>query len=132
MDGGDINWKRINNAANRLHFDKPYLLFSCGSRTSLKCTRVSIDGNGHVNSCLLAEIGTPINSLKSKSKRSDWSDTNDVRFLSMAVIPMDAATGVVDLYCIPVACSDGYIRYLDFSSFSLTLKNFFAALFRQN
>ena len=100
------------NPTEEIHCKEPYLLFTCGSRTSLKCTRVIFQTDGKVNSSLLAEIGTPINSMKSKAKMLDMADSDDLRFLSLQVFP--AVTEVecreADRYCVAAACSDGVVR----------------------
>lgn len=100
------------NLTKEIHCNIPYLMFTCGSRTSLKCTRVIFQTDGKVNSSLLAEIGTPINSMKSKTKMVDMTDSDDLRFLSLQVFP--AVTEVdcheADRYCVAAACSDGVVR----------------------
>lgn len=96
-----------------LEYDVAYLLFSCGSRTSLKCSKLCFHDDGHVNVSLLAEIGTPINSMKSKTKHSDWSHPDDVRFLSLQVLSIpqsENAASQCPACCIAVACSDGHLR----------------------
>ena len=84
--------------------NRSYIMFTCGSRSSLKCNRVFYHADGYVSTSLLAEIGTPMNSLKTKPR--DLYD--DLRFLSMNVIPVK---NTEFSYCLAVACSDGYTRY---------------------
>eukprot|EP00794_Sanderia_malayensis_P005573 gene5573-6262_t len=121
-EGSAFDHKRT--ATDEIQHNTPYLLFTCGSRTSLKCTRVYFQDDGHVNSSLLAEIGTPLNSAKQyKSKMLDSScDADDLRFLSMAVFPasspIEGQQMTPHLYCIVAACSDANIRIYGFSSSS--------------
>ena len=110
------NTNSQNKNITTLDYDVAYLLFSCGSRTSLKCSKLCFHDDGHVNVSLLAEIGTPINSMKNKTKHSDWSHADDVRFLSLQVFSVpqsDNAASQCPSCCIAVACSDSHLRRVE-------------------
>jgi len=94
--------------------NQPYLLFTCGSRTSLKCSCIVFEGFGsHINSFVLSEIG-------SRDKRKTQKEKgNDLRFMSLQIISLDRYITFPDsaqYYCIVIGCSDGFIRIYGFSS----------------
>ena len=99
--------------------NQPYLLFTCGSRTSLKCSCIVFEGFGsHINSFVLSEIG-------SRDKRKTQKEKgNDLRFMSLQIISLDRYITFPDsaqYYCIVIGCSDGFIRFV-FVVFSSPLK----------
>ena len=90
--------------------NQPYLLFTCGSRTSLKCTCIIFEGLGsQIDSFVLSEIG-------SRDKRNTHTEKgNDLRFMSLQIISLDryiTSLNSAQYYCIVVGCSDGFIRFV--------------------
>ena len=98
----------VKTCVDYINNNQPYLLFTCGSRTSLKCSCIILDGHDdHISSFVVSEIGNRDKKKRNKEKR------NDLRFMSLQVISLDMYNNCANLeqfYCIVVGCSDGYIR----------------------
>ena len=99
-----------NSFGNFVDVNQPYLLFTCGSRTSLKCSCIIFDKHfDHISSFLVSEIGNR------EKKRRNNAKGNDLRFMSLQVISLDMYNNFQNssqFYCIVVGCSDGYIRFV--------------------
>lgn len=103
---GAININKSTDDLDIIRNSEPYLLFTCGSRTSLKCNYITFNEHeAAINSSLMSEIGPP---TKTKKETID-----DVRFMSLQAVSLHNCRGFLQptpFYCIIVACSDGYIR----------------------
>lgn len=105
-----LNDSKFGNCVDYISNNQTYLLFTCGSRTSLKCSCIIFDGySGHISSFLVSEIGNR------EKRRTNKAIGNDLRFMSLQVIALDMYNNFQNseqFYCIVVGCSDGYIRFV--------------------
>ena len=105
-----------------------YMLFSCGSRTSLKCWRLTFSETAHhpssasniqsskVSCCLLGEISSHLNSFSrtKKKKKGLITEDDDLRYMSVDAVKISSTQDKVgncsSAFCLAVGCSDGYVR----------------------